>query len=89
MRNILSRDLCGCFGSNGSAFLGRCFDNWLFGDRSSRSVHDLGCGLRRSLGRGLLGNRSLLGLGVFRLIVTTNSFVVGTAPHAVGLCIFN
>jgi len=89
LRNILSRDLCGCFGSNGSAFLGRCFDNWLFGDRSSRSVHDLRCGLRRGLGRGLLGNRSLLGLGVFRLIVTTNSFVVGTAPHAVGLCIFN
>jgi len=86
LRNILSRDLCGCFGSNGSngsAFLGRCFDNWLFGDRSSGSIYNLGSGLRRGLGRGLLG------LGVFRLIVTTNSFVVGTAPHAVGLCIFN
>ena len=89
MRNVLSRDLYGFFGSNGSAFLSRCFDNWLFGDRSSRSVHDFGCGLSRGLGRGLLGNRGLPGLGVFRLIVTTNSFVVGTAPHAVGLCIFN
>ena len=89
MRNILGRYLCGCFGSNGSAFLCRCFDNWLFGDRSSRSFDDLGSGLSSGLSRGLLGDRSLLNLGVFRLIVTANSFVVGTAPHAVGLCIFN
>jgi hypothetical protein len=69
--------------------LSRCLDSGLLGDRSSRSVHDLRCGLRRGLGRGLLGNRSLLGLGVFRLIVTTNTFVIGTTTHAVGLCIFN
>jgi len=69
--------------------LSRGLDSGLLGDRSGRYLCDLRCGLRRVLGRGLLGNRSLLGLGVFRLIVTTNSFVVGTAPHAVGLCIFN
>jgi len=69
--------------------LSRGLDSGLLGDRSGRYLYDLRCGLRRGLGRGLLGNRSLLGLGVFRLIVTTNSFVVGTAPHAVGLCIFN
>lgn len=92
MRNILGRYLYGCFWSNagnGGAFLSRCFDNWLFGDRSSGSVYDLGGGLSSGLSRGHLGDRSFLSLRVFRLIVTTNSFVVGTAPHAVGLCIFN
>jgi hypothetical protein len=92
LRNILSRDLCGCFGnngSNGSAFLGRCFDNWLFGDRSSRSVHDLRCGLGSGVSRGLLSDRGLLGLGVFWLLITTNTFVIGTTTHTVGLCIFN
>ena len=89
MRNILSRDLCGCFGGDGSAFLGRCFDYWLFGDWSSGSIYNLGSGLSSGLVWSFLGDRSLLGLGVFRLIVTTNPFVVGTAPHTVCLCIFN
>jgi hypothetical protein len=69
--------------------LSRCFDNWLFGDWNSGSIYDLGGGLSSGLSRRLLSDRSFLGLGVLRLIVTTNSFVVGTAPHAVGLCIFN
>jgi hypothetical protein len=65
--------------------LSRCFDNWLFGDWCSGSIYDL----RSGLYRGLRGDRIFLGLGVFRLIVTTNSLVVGTATHAVGLSIFN
>ena len=89
MRNILSRDLGGYFGSDGSAFLSRCFDDWLFSDRGGRCLYNLRSGLSSGLSRGLLGDRSLLGLGVFRLLITTNTFVVGTAPHAVGLCIFN
>jgi len=75
--------------------LSRRFDNWLFGDRSdrssrsSRSIYNFWGGLGSGLSRGLLSDRGLLGLGVFRLLITTNSFVVGTTTHTVGLCIFN
>jgi len=89
LRNLLGRYLCGYLGSSGSAFLSWRFDNCLLRDRSRRSIYDLESGLSRGLSWSLRGDRSFLGLGVFRLIVTTNPFVVGTAPHAVRLCIFN
>jgi hypothetical protein len=89
LRNVLSRDLGGYFGSDGSAFLSRCFDNWLLSDRSGRCLYDFGNGLGSGLGRGLLSDRGLLGLGIFWLLITTNTFVIGTTTHTVGLCIFN
>lgn len=65
--------------------LSRCLDSGLLGDRSGRCLYDFGSGLSR----GRLSDRGLLGLGVFWLLITTNTFVIGTTTHTVGLCIFN
>lgn len=69
--------------------LSRCLDSGLLGDRSGRCLYDFGSGLGSGRSRGLLGDRGLLGLGVFWLLITTNTFVIGTTTHTVGLCIFN
>jgi len=69
--------------------LSRGLDSGLLGDRSGRYLYDFGSGLGSGLRRDLLSDWGLLGLGVFGLLITTNTFVIGTTTHAVGLCIFN
>ena len=69
--------------------LSRCLDSGLLGDRCGRCLYDFGGGLGSGLRRGLLSDWGLLGLGIFGLLITTNTFVIGTTTHTVGLCIFN